>query len=124
AVTDSGATLELTGPEDALARAQALSRPPAWSAPPSSLNATLRPYQAEGLCWMQHLRAQGLSGILADDMGLGKTLQTIALLASEKEARRTDLPSLIVVPTSLVGNWRRELKKFARQLRVLVLHGK
>ena len=60
---------------------------------------------------MQHLREHEAGGVLADDMGLGKTLQTIAHLASEKEARRLDRPSLIVVPTSLVGNWQRELRR-------------
>lgn len=124
AVEQSGGSFTLSGSDEALSRAQALSKPPAWSAPPSSLNATLRPYQLEGLCWMEHLRSQNLCGILADDMGLGKTLQTIAHLTAEKEARRTTLPSLIVVPTSLVGNWQREFSKFAKHLRVVVLHGK
>ncbi len=124
AVEASGGQLTLTGSAEAIDRAATLSRPPRWSAPPASLNATLRPYQQEGLSWMEHLRSQGLCGILADDMGLGKTLQTIAHLTAEKEARRTTLPSLIVVPTSLVGNWRRELRKFAKHLRVVVLHGK
>jgi len=75
--------------------------------PPIGLRATLRPYQQEGLRWLQHLRAHGAGGILADDMGLGKTLQTIAHLVAEKEAGRLDLPALIVAPTSVVGNWRR-----------------
>jgi SNF2 family DNA or RNA helicase len=65
----------------------------------------------------------GVGGVLADDMGLGKTLQTIALLASEKEAGRATLPSLLVMPTSLVGNWQREIAKFAPSLRVTALHG-
>ncbi|MBM4361354.1 MAG: DEAD/DEAH box helicase [Deltaproteobacteria bacterium] len=88
------------------------------------LQATLRPYQLEGLAWLQHLRRHEVGGILADDMGLGKTLQTIAHLAAEHESGRMDLPSLVVVPTSLVGNWERELRRFAPSLRVRVLHGR
>jgi superfamily II DNA or RNA helicase len=91
--------------------------------PPVGLRATLRPYQQEGLRWLQHLRAHDAGGILADDMGLGKTLQTIAHLVAEKEAGRLDLPALIVAPTSVIGNWRRELDRFAPQLRVQLVHG-
>jgi superfamily II DNA or RNA helicase len=90
---------------------------PAW------VTATLRPYQAEGLSWLQRLRVLGVGGVLADDMGLGKTLQTIALLAGEKQAGRIDKPSLLVMPTSLIGNWQREIAKFAPSLRVTALHG-
>ncbi|MCA9705917.1 MAG: DEAD/DEAH box helicase [Myxococcales bacterium] len=91
--------------------------------PPAELQATLRPYQQEGLDWLQNLRAHGVGGILADDMGLGKTLQTIAHLLTEKVAGRLRQPALVVAPTSLVGNWRRELARFAPSLQVLVLHG-
>lgn len=73
--------------------------------------------------WLEHLRDHGVGGVLADDMGLGKTLQTISLLAREKEARRMEIPSLIVTPTSLVGNWQRELQKFAPHIRVLAFTG-
>src|SRR5690606_14810518 len=90
---------------------------------PSGLLATLRPYQEDGLAFLQHLRANGVGGILADDMGLGKTLQTIAHLVTEKESGRMDRPSLVVAPTSLVGNWQREIGRFAPSLRVVVLHG-
>jgi SNF2 family DNA or RNA helicase len=85
--------------------------------------ATLRPYQREGLAWLQKLRALGAGGVLADDMGLGKTLQTIALLAGEKQAGRLQQPSLLLMPTSLVGNWQREIAQFAPSLRVIALHG-
>ncbi len=98
----------------------------ATSSPPAhtpGLRATLRPYQAEGLAWLQQLRANDFGGVLADDMGLGKTLQTIAHLAAEKAAHRLDVPALIVMPTSLIGNWRRELEKFAPHLRPCVYHG-
>ena len=90
---------------------------------PAELRATLRPYQHEGLSWLQHLRSHGANGILADDMGLGKTLQTIAHLVAEKASDRADRPSLVVAPTSLVGNWKRELRKFAPHLAVVVVHG-
>jgi superfamily II DNA or RNA helicase len=89
----------------------------------SSLQATLREYQQEGLNWLQHLRASDAGGVLADDMGLGKTLQTISHLATEKESGRMDLPSIIIVPTSLVGNWVRETKRFAPFLRVVAVQG-
>ncbi len=91
---------------------------------PKGLNADLRPYQRGGLDWLQFLRSQGLGGILADDMGLGKTLQVLAHLLTEKLAGRCDKPSLVIAPTSLLPNWRRELARFAPQLSLLVLHGK
>jgi hypothetical protein len=90
---------------------------------PGRLRATLRDYQVEGVAWLQHLRTQEVGGVLADDMGLGKTLQCIAHVALEKEAGRLRDPALVVSPTSLVGNWRRELAKFAPHLRVLDLTG-
>ncbi len=90
---------------------------------PSELRADLRPYQREGLEWLQHLRAHGVGGVLADDMGLGKTLQTISHVLAEKQAGRLDRPAMIVTLTSLVGNWQRELGKFAPTLRVVVYHG-
>jgi superfamily II DNA or RNA helicase len=90
---------------------------------PPSLTVTLRSYQAEGLAWLQRLRALSLGGILADDMGLGKTLQTIAHLMTEAQDGRMDRPSLVVVPTSLVDNWSRELERFAPSLNVVVYHG-
>ncbi len=87
------------------------------------LRATLREYQQEGLNWLQHLTTYQVGGVLADDMGLGKTLQTIAHLATEKQSGRMVKPALVVVPTSLTGNWQREIGKFAPFLRVLVLQG-
>lgn len=90
---------------------------------PKGLSAELRPYQHQGLSWMQFLREQNLSGVLADDMGLGKTVQTLAHLLTEKEAGRLDRPALIVVPTSLVHNWCDEAARFAPTLRVLSLQG-
>ncbi len=84
----------------------------------------LRPYQQEGLAWLQYLREQDLSGILADDMGLGKTAQTLAHLLTEKDAGRLDKPALVVLPTSLIFNWKHEASRFAPGLKVLSLHGK
>lgn len=90
---------------------------------PAGLNAELRPYQLQGLRWLQFLRTHKLGGILADDMGLGKTLQTLAHIQCEKETGRLDRPALILAPLSLMGNWRREAARFTPGLRVIVVHG-
>jgi superfamily II DNA or RNA helicase len=92
--------------------------------PPKGFQLELRAYQQEGLAWLQYLREHSLAGILADDMGLGKTAQALAHLLLEKEAGRLDQPALIVLPTSLIFNWKREAERFAPGLRVLSLHGK
>lgn len=91
--------------------------------PPTGLEATLRPYQQQGLNWLQFLRQYEFNGILADDMGLGKTLQAIAHILMEKQEGRLTAPALIVAPTSLMGNWRHEVEKFAPELNVTLLHG-
>ena len=83
---------------------------------PSTLQAQLRPYQEEGFEWAMRLAAAGLGACLADDMGLGKTLQALAVLL----ARAANGPALVVVPTSLIGNWRSEALRFAPSLRVHV----
>jgi hypothetical protein len=92
-------------------------------AAPDSLQATLRPYQQQGLNWLQFLRTHHLAGILADDMGLGKTLQTLAHILTEKEAGRLTQPALIVAPVSLLGNWQREAARFCPTLRSHIHHG-
>ncbi|MBI5108923.1 MAG: DEAD/DEAH box helicase [Rhodocyclales bacterium] len=92
--------------------------------PAPGFNATLRPYQQDGLDWLQFLREFGLAGILADDMGLGKTVQTLAHLHLEKTSGRADRPSLVVATTSLMANWRNEAAQFVPGLKVLTLHGK
>ncbi|MGB0514269.1 MAG: SNF2-related protein, partial [Wenzhouxiangellaceae bacterium] len=84
---------------------------------PTTFKGELRPYQQHGVEWIQFLRKHGLAGVLADDMGLGKTVQTLAHLAVEKRAGRMTLPSLIVAPTSLMGNWRREAELFTPGLK-------
>ena len=87
---------------------------------PPELRATLRPYQLESLAWLQWLHtAQFSGGILADDMGLGKTLTTLAFLAEAYASSPNEgAPSLVVCPTSLVGNWLAEAARFVPQLRV------
>ena len=90
---------------------------------PAALRGALRPYQRVGYGWLRSLSDTGFGGVLADDMGLGKTVQTLALLAHRHLEEKTDRPSLLVVPTSLVGNWRREAARFVPGLRLLVLHG-
>lgn len=90
---------------------------------PQGLNAELRPYQLDGLRWMQTLRTLEIGGVLGDDMGLGKTLQTLAHLLLEKEMGRLDRPSMVVMPTSLIPNWQDEAERFAPGLKVATLHG-
>ncbi|TVR84608.1 MAG: serine/threonine protein phosphatase [Rhodospirillales bacterium] len=95
--------------------------PPA--AMPADFNGTLRPYQQQGVAWLQFLGAGGLGGVLADDMGLGKTVQALGHLAIEKAAGRLDRPALVIAPTSLIPNWRHEATVFAPHLNVLALQG-
>ncbi|MGD9890049.1 MAG: DEAD/DEAH box helicase [Dehalococcoidia bacterium] len=92
---------------------------------PDGFEGTLRPYQQTGVSWLATLRRHGLGACLADDMGLGKSPQTIALLLHQRnsEPDQSLAPALIVCPTSVVGNWQRELARFAPSLRVLVHHG-
>jgi len=91
--------------------------------PPKGLKAELRDYQREGLSWMQFLREMKLAGIMADDMGLGKTVQALSHILKEKEEGRLQHPALVIAPTSLMHNWRREAEKFTADLSVLVIHG-
>ncbi len=116
---------QFRGQEDVMSLAERLSAAQGVSpiAPPGGLQLQLRTYQQEGLAWLQFLREHRLAGILADDMGLGKTAQALAHLLLEKEAGRLDCPALIVLPTSLVFNWKSEAARFAPGLSVLALHG-
>ncbi len=92
-------------------------------APPPQLKAELRPYQRTGYGWLRALTDCGFGGVLADDMGLGKTIQALALLAHRHLEAGADRPSLLIVPTSLLGNWQREAARFAPDLKLLRLHG-
>jgi hypothetical protein len=85
--------------------------------PPPGFVGELRPYQRDGLGWLHFLRQFGVGGCLADDMGLGKTVQLLALLEERRAAGEG--PSLVVVPKSLVFNWRQEAERFAPAMRVL-----
>ena len=103
--------------------------------PLGDLETVLRPYQKQGVAWLQFLRENGFGGILADEMGLGKTLQALAFLRSRRREEAdgpaqnrlvtsaATMPHLIVCPTSLVFNWLAEAKKFTPELKVLALHG-
>lgn len=95
---------------------------PAVTDPPASLQADLRPYQAQGLNWLWFCTQMGLGACLADDMGLGKTIQVLAALLRKKEQLPDGPPALLVVPASLIGNWKREITRFAPSLRFLVAH--
>src|SRR6516225_1408459 len=86
---------------------------------PPGFHGELRPYQREGLGWLDYLQRFGFGGILADDMGLGKTIQVLALLQRRRAHRQAKEPSLAVVPRSLVFNWIQEAAKFTPRLRVL-----
>lgn len=103
---------------------------------PAGVTASLREYQRRGVDWMYWMARQGLGAVLADDMGLGKTLQLLALEAAERDSSEREPttaesagqvgkvgPSLVIAPTSVVGNWAREAKKFTPHLKILVHHG-
>ena len=111
---------------DSLAKALSGLRSPETLAeidPGLALRAELRPYQKVGLRWLWWLRSLGLGGCLADDMGLGKTIQVIALLVLlKKKDGGANQPSLLVVPASLIANWRAEIARFAPSLSVFVAH--
>lgn len=87
----------------------------------SLVSATLYPYQSVGFSWMKYITDQDCGCILGDEMGLGKTLQVITLIASRKGI--LDSPSLIIMPVSLLENWRREFEKFAKGIDVYIHHG-
>jgi SNF2 family DNA or RNA helicase/uncharacterized Zn finger protein len=91
---------------------------------PVGLRATMRPYQVAGYEWMMKNTRLNFGSLIADDMGLGKTLQVIALLLKYKEEGMFDKKkALVVVPTSLLTNWRKEIEKFAPDLRAMIYHG-
>jgi SNF2 family DNA or RNA helicase len=89
---------------------------------PGAFHGTLRPYQVRGYSWLAFLSRWGLGACLADDMGLGKTVQTLALLQRDREAGESR-PVLLICPTSVVGNWKKEAERFTPELPVLIHHG-
>ena len=91
---------------------------------PATFHGELRPYQVRGLAWLDGLARLGLGGILADDMGLGKTIEVLALLLHrQNQSPQCGPPTLLVCPTSLLGNWEREIAKFAPSIPFFVHHG-
>jgi len=90
---------------------------------PPGFKGTLRPYQARGVGWLTFLEQWGLGACLADDMGLGKTVQFIAYLLHLKNEGRLSGPTLLVCPTSVLGNWEREVHRFGPKLKLIVHHG-
>lgn len=92
---------------------------------PKTVTADLREYQHRGVDWLYWMSENNLGAVLADDMGLGKTLQLLSLLAVEREEHpeREHRPTLVICPTSVVGNWASESKKFVPDLNVVVHHG-
>ena len=103
---------------------------------PESFEGQLRDYQKRGVSWLQYLEELGLNGCLADDMGLGKTVQVIARLVQEREPEKPKKgrkkakidsiqlpPTLLIAPISVVGNWQREIQKFAPHIKAAVHHG-
>jgi SNF2 family DNA or RNA helicase len=106
-----------------LVQLQQTSQIPLAEIPPTFLG-ELRPYQLEGVSWLLFLRRFGLGGVLADDMGLGKTIQFMAYLVYLKERKlQSGGPSLLICPTSVIGNWEKELEKFAPSLQVMLHYG-
>ncbi|NJL48266.1 MAG: DEAD/DEAH box helicase [Leptolyngbyaceae cyanobacterium SM2_5_2] len=94
---------------------------------PATFQGNLREYQKRGVSWLQYLEQLGLNGCLADDMGLGKTVQVIARLVQERELAQAEPrripPTLLIAPTSVIGNWFHEIHKFAPDIRATVHHG-
>lgn len=91
--------------------------------PPKGLKGTLRPYQQTGLKWLWTNIAKGFGCCMADDMGLGKTIQVISLILKTKEDGKLKKPVLVVCPTTLMGNWMKELAMFAPALNAFIYHG-
>lgn len=100
-------------------RARKVELPPT----PAGFCGTLRPYQRRALGWIEMLERVGLGACLADDMGLGKTATVLGVLAAERPETAGAGPTLVVCPTSVVGNWRSEIERFVPELSVVVHHG-
>ncbi len=91
--------------------------------PPESLKGVLRPYQERGFKWLYTNIKKGFGCCMADDMGLGKTIQVISFILKQKETDSLKHPALVVCPTTLLGNWVKEIKNFAPSLDTSVYHG-
>lgn len=90
---------------------------------PPEFRGQLRPYQQQGLNWLAFLRPYRFGAVLADDMGLGKTVQLISYLLHVRRSEQPEQPALIICPTSVLGNWQREMEQFAPDMRVLLHYG-
>ncbi|MFO1444336.1 DEAD/DEAH box helicase [Bacillus sp. Bva_UNVM-123] len=90
---------------------------------PANFHGELRPYQKQGMSWMLFLRKYGFGACLADDMGLGKTIQLLTYLLKVKEQEKNSGPALIICPTSVLGNWQKEMERFAPDLSVYLHYG-
>ena len=91
--------------------------------PPEGLKGELRPYQMTGLKWLWTNITKGFGACMADDMGLGKTIQVISLILKMKEENKLDKPVLVICPTTLMGNWMKEIQMFAPSLDAVIYHG-
>ena len=91
--------------------------------PPKTLQGELRPYQMTGLKWLWTNISKGFGACMADDMGLGKTIQVISLILKLKEENKLDKPILVVCPTTLMGNWMKEIQMFAPSIDAVIYHG-
>ena len=90
---------------------------------PESVNGSLRNYQLRGFSWLSHAEGMEIGACLADDMGLGKTIQVLATLLRAKADNPDEGPTMLVAPTSVLGNWQSEARRFAPSLDVLIHHG-
>ena len=109
--------------DDAYARVIQDFTKPIEVEPPKSLAGELRPYQQTGLKWLWTNITKGFGVCMADDMGLGKTIQIISLILKLKEEDQLKKPVLVVCPTTLIGNWMKELQMFAPTLDAVIYHG-
>lgn len=126
AALDENSAWKVNAPRDWREKAQQHTGEAKMELPPlGNLSEVLRPYQKQGVAWLEFLRRNNFGGILADEMGLGKTLQTLAFFRTvvDRTPVPERLPALIVCPTSLVFNWLAEAEKFTPELKVLAIHG-
>ena len=109
--------------DDAFAKIIQDFNKPVEVTPPAQLKGELRPYQMTGLKWLWTNISKGFGACMADDMGLGKTIQVISLILKMKEEGKLDKPVLVICPTTLMGNWMKELQMFAPSLDAVIYHG-